>query len=57
MITAERYAALRDEELAKLGGREAERYSAATDILDALVLTEEFPQFLTLIAYPYLDQA
>ncbi len=57
VITAERYAALRDEELAKLGGREAERYGAATDILDALVLTEEFPQFLTLIAYPYLDQA
>ena len=56
-ITAERYQTLRDEELATLGGREAERYGTARDILDELVLSEEFPQFLTLIAYPYLDQA
>ncbi|MEZ4562650.1 MAG: malate synthase A [Thermomicrobiales bacterium] len=56
-ITAERYATLREEELGKLGGRETQRYGAAAEILDALVLTEEFPPFLTLIAYPYLDQA
>ena len=56
-ITAERYATVRDEELEKLGGREAERFGAAAEILDELVLSEEFPQFLTLIAYPYLDQA
>ncbi|MFN8662561.1 MAG: malate synthase A, partial [Thermomicrobiales bacterium] len=55
-ITAERYAALREEELAKLGGREAERYGDAAEILDELVLNEGFPQFLTLIAYPYLDR-
>ncbi|MFT4036823.1 MAG: malate synthase A [Thermomicrobiales bacterium] len=55
-ITAARYEQVRDEELAKLGGREAGRYGEAAEILDQLVLTEEFPQFLTLIAYPYLDK-
>ena len=55
-ITAERYATIRDEELAKLGGREAGRYADAAEILDGLVLSDTFPNFLTIPAYDYLDK-
>jgi malate synthase len=48
------YAAVRDEELAKLGGRGTGRLGDATEILDQLVLSEEFAPFLTEIAYPKL---
>ena len=56
-VTAELYARIRDEEMAKLGGREAARYAAAEDILDTLVLNDEFIEFLTLLAYPLLEEA
>ncbi len=49
------YASTRADELAKLGGREKERYGDAVDILDKLVLNDEFIPFLTLVAYQYLD--
>jgi malate synthase len=53
-ITAEWYATLRDEELAKLGGPDEGRYREAAEILDRLVLDQEFAPFLTLLAYPLL---
>ena len=54
-ITRERYQRIRDEELAKLGGRESGRYGDAVEILDNLVLNDEFLPFLTIPAYAYLD--
>ena len=54
-ITSDLYETLRDEELASLGGSEASRFGDAVEILDQLILTEEFPEFLTLPAYEYLD--
>jgi hypothetical protein len=55
LVTRERYALIRDEELAKLGGAEAGHYGDAAKILDTLVLAEEFAPFLTIPAYAYLD--
>jgi malate synthase len=54
-ITRERYAAIRDEELAKLGGKDAGRFREAAEILDGLVLADDFAPFLTIPAYAYLD--
>jgi malate synthase len=54
-ITHERYAQVRAEELAKLGGPETDRFRDAAAILDGLVLTDDFVPFLTLPAYGYLD--
>ncbi len=54
-VTTELYESLRDEELATLGGSEVSRYGDAVEILDQLVLNEEFTEFLTLPAYEYLD--
>jgi malate synthase len=54
-ITRALYEQLRAEELAKLGGAGAEHYGDAAAILDRLCLSEEFLDFLTLIAYQYLD--
>ncbi len=55
VINRELYEQIRDEELAKLGGSSADRYEEAGEILDELILTDEFVEFLTLIAYDYLD--
>jgi malate synthase len=49
------YAALREEELAKLGGRATGRLAEAAELLDRLVLRDDFPDFLTLEAYSGLD--
>ncbi len=54
-ITRALYAQIRDEELAKLGGTGAERYGDAVAILDKLCIADQFIEFLTLIAYDYLD--
>jgi len=57
LITRELYMTVRDEELAKLHPNEpgaAGRYREAVEVLDQLVLGD-FPEFLTLPAYPYLD--
>jgi malate synthase len=54
-LTADRYASIRDEELARL--RSAVPDSPWTDaaaLLDALVLSDDFAEFLTLAAYPRL---
>ncbi|MGL4648894.1 MAG: malate synthase A [Caldilineaceae bacterium] len=53
-VTAELYAQLRDEELARLGGPTTERYADAVRLLDTLVLSDEFVEFLTLVAYDLL---
>jgi malate synthase len=56
-LDAERYRAIRDEELAALGDRDAAtgHLANATSILDALVLAEDFDAFLTPRAYALLD--
>jgi malate synthase len=54
-VTAEMYERLRDEELAKLGGSATARYEESAELLDKLVLSKEFVEFLTLPAYELLD--
>ncbi len=54
LVTQALYVQVRDEELAALGGPDAERYADAVALLDTLVLSEEFIAFLTLIAYDKL---
>jgi malate synthase len=53
-LTAERYRAIRSEELAALGGASAGRLGDAAALLDGLVLDDEFVEFLTLPAYDRL---
>jgi malate synthase len=53
--TRELYETIRTEELAKLGGAATGRYRDAATLLDAMVLSTEFPDFLTLPAYALLD--
>jgi malate synthase len=43
------------EELAALGGPETGRLGQAAELLGDLVLSEGFSDFLTVLAYPYLD--
>jgi malate synthase len=54
-VTQERYASVRDQELEKLGGSSVGRYRDAAAILDQLVLSDRFEQFLTIPAYSLLD--
>jgi malate synthase len=53
-LSAVRYRAIRDEEVERLGGRSAGRLAEAADLLDVLVLDDDFAEFLTLRAYPLL---
>ena len=54
-MTRERYAAVRDQEVAALAG--LAHLDAAVRLLDGLVLASEFPEFLTIPAYAELDRA
>ena len=54
VFDAARYVAIRDEELGALGGRGTGRLGTAADLLDGLVLDDQFAEFLTLRAYPLL---
>lgn len=54
-VTAELYAQIRDEELAALGGRGKWRLGEAADLVDQLVLADEFVEFLTYLAYDGLE--
>lgn len=54
-ITKDRYTTILTEELEKLGGIDAGRYRDAVEILNGLVLSDEFELFLTLPAYTYLN--
>ncbi|HEY4190766.1 MAG TPA: malate synthase A [Candidatus Limnocylindrales bacterium] len=49
-----RYTRIRDEELDRIG-RETGRVAEAAALLDGLVLSDDFPEFLTLEAYGHLD--
>ena len=54
-MSAELYAAVRDEELARLASEAPDyRWTDAAALLDDLVLSEDFTEFLTLPAYPLL---
>jgi len=53
-LTADRYRAIRDEELAALGGAGTGRLAEAAELLDGLVLDDSFVEFLTLPAYDRL---
>ncbi len=53
-MTRERYEIIRTEEVASLGGSDESRYREAAEILDGLILTDDFPPFLTIPAYGYL---
>ncbi len=55
-VTAELYKEFRNSELGKLGGINARRYRDVVEILDGLVLNENFTEFLTLPAYEKLVQ-
>jgi malate synthase len=55
LLRVDRYAALRDEELERLGGVGEGRLKDAWEILDHLVLDDEFAEFLTLRAYAMLE--
>jgi malate synthase len=54
-LTTEQYAAMRDEELARLGGPREGRLKDAWDLLDHLVLGHDFADFLTLRGYAMLE--
>jgi malate synthase len=53
--SAELYEAIRDEELSRLGGPGNGRLGDAVDLLDRLVLADDFADFLTQPAYSLLD--
>jgi malate synthase len=54
-VTPDLYRGLRDQELAALGGGEQGRLREAAEILDRLVLGDDFVPFLTVEAYRYLE--
>jgi malate synthase len=54
-VTAALYRRVREEELARLGGAAAGRYGDAAALLDRLVLSPDFEEFLTIPAYDLLD--
>ena len=54
-LTAERYAAIRDEELASLRSSPDYPWTDAAALLDELVLSDDFAEFLTLSAYEKLS--
>jgi malate synthase len=53
-LSADRYRAIRDEELTALGGPSAGRLGDAAELLDRLVLDDQLVEFLTLPAYDRL---
>jgi malate synthase len=54
-MSAELYAAVRDDELARLRPLAPDApWTDAAALLDELVLADDFPEFLTLVAYPRL---
>jgi malate synthase len=55
IISTSLYEKIRDEELQVLGGPDKHQFRDAAEILDKLVLSEKFEDFLTIPAYEYLD--
>jgi malate synthase len=57
-MTSELYESVRDAELARLTASAPDfRWADAAALLDNLVLSDGFAEFLTLAAYPMLDAA
>jgi malate synthase len=58
-ITRELYKQVRDEEYRKLtqNAKERSKWEAAIEILDKLILNDEFVEFLTFISNDYLIEA
>ncbi len=54
-VDASLYERIRDEELEALGGRATARLADAADLLDELVLSDDFVEFLTVPAYDRLS--
>jgi malate synthase len=54
-ITRQMYETFRTEELSQLTRSGPGRYSDAAKILDSLILSDEFSEFLTIPAYAYLN--
>ena len=54
-VDAALYRAIRDEELAKLGGPASGRLGAAAELIDQMVLEPTFTEFMTIPAYDRLD--
>ncbi|MCM0605756.1 MAG: malate synthase A [Xanthomonadaceae bacterium] len=54
-LTQSLYTQIRDEELKLLGGRAQGKYDQSANLLDELVLTDDFPEFLTIPAYGLLN--
>ena len=54
-VTLDSYRKERDAEMARLSGPGAPRLAEAREILDSLVESREFPEFLTLTSYRYID--
>ncbi len=55
VVTPDLYSKFRSEELENLGGAGKERYKEVVELLDGLVLSKNFHEFLTLPAYTLLD--
>ena len=55
ILPVERYAEIRNEELERLGGPREGRLKDAWDLLDHLVLDDDFADFPTLRAYAVLE--
>ena len=55
VASPELYQRLKNEEIAKLAGSNAAEFKSAADILDGLVLSKDFTEFLTLRTYELLD--
>ncbi len=53
-VDAQLYRLIREEELATLGSADGGRLNESAEILDRLVLADDFVEFLTLPAYEYL---
>ena len=53
-MSRELYETVRDEELARLGGRDTGRLGDAADVIDRIVLADRFEPFLTTVAYDRL---
>lgn len=56
-ITSDLFQTLHKEELEQLGGDSVQRFGDASELLDHLVLNDEFIEFLTLPALRYLEPA
>ncbi len=55
VVDTEVYRLIRDEELTRLGGGGTGRLADAADLLDRLVLDDDFAEFLTLRAYAIIE--